>query len=50
MRLEKQGFIPDYVAIRHCESLQEPKSPTDPLVILAAVRLGSTRLIDNLRV
>lgn len=50
MRLEKKGFIPDYVAIRHCESLQEPKSPTDPLVILAAVRLGSTRLIDNLRV
>ena len=50
MRLEKKGFIPDYVAIRHSESLQEPKSPTDPLVILAAVRLGSTRLIDNLRV
>jgi pantoate--beta-alanine ligase len=50
MRLEKKGFIPDYVAIRHGESLQEPKSPTDPLVILAAVRLGSTRLIDNLRV
>lgn len=50
MRLEKKGFTPDYVAIRHSESLQDPKTPTDPLVILAAVRLGSTRLIDNLRV
>jgi pantoate--beta-alanine ligase len=50
MQLEKKGFVPDYVAIRHSETLQEPRSPTDPLVILAAVRLGSTRLIDNLRV
>lgn len=50
MRLEKVGFVPDYVAIRQCETLQEPKTPTDELVILAAVRLGSTRLIDNLRV
>lgn len=50
MRLEKQGFSPDYVAIRHSETLQEPKSPSDTLVILAAARLGATRLIDNLRV
>ena len=50
LRLEKQGFSPDYVAIRHCETLLEPKYPTDPLVILAAARLGATRLIDNLRV
>lgn len=50
MRLEKKGFSPDYVAIRHSETLQEPQSHTDPLVILAAARLGQTRLIDNLRV
>jgi len=50
MRLEKKGFVPDYVAIRQSETLLEPKTPTDLLVILAAVRLGSTRLIDNLRV
>jgi pantoate--beta-alanine ligase len=50
LRLEKKGFVPDYVAIRHNETLLEPNSPTDPLVILAAVRLGSTRLIDNLLV
>lgn len=50
LHLEKKGFVPDYVAIRHSETLLEPKFPTDPLVILAAVRLGTTRLIDNLRV
>lgn len=50
MRLEKQGLTPDYVAIRDSETLHEPKSLTDSLVILAAVRLGVTRLIDNLRV
>ncbi|MBI1425547.1 MAG: pantoate--beta-alanine ligase [Gammaproteobacteria bacterium] len=50
MRLEKQGFVPDYVAIRQSDTLEEPKSRTDPLVILAAVRLGKTRLLDNLRV
>lgn len=50
MRLEKKGIVPDYVAIRQSETLQEPKTPTDTLVILAAVRLGATRLIDNLRV
>lgn len=50
MRLEKMGFVPDYVAIRQSETLKEPKNHTDQLVILAAARLGKTRLIDNLRV
>ena len=50
MRLEKHGFTPDYLAIRHSETLGEPISPGDPLIILAAARLGRTRLIDNLRV
>ena len=50
LRLEKLGFAPDYVAIRHAETLAEAKNHTDPLVILSAARLGSTRLIDNLRV
>lgn len=50
MRLERQGFVPDYVAIRHSETLQEVKNHTEPMVILAAARLGQTRLIDNLRV
>jgi pantoate--beta-alanine ligase len=50
MKLEQKGFTPDYVAIRHSETLQEPNTLTDPLVILAAARLGTTRLIDNLLV
>jgi len=50
MQLEQQGFAPDYVAIRDSVSLQEPQTLTDHLVILAAARLGKTRLIDNLRV
>ncbi len=48
MQLEQKGFNPDYVAIRHAETLQEANTPTELLVILAAARLGSTRLIDNL--
>lgn len=48
MQLEQKGFNPDYVAIRHADTLQEANTPTDPLVILAAARLGNTRLIDNL--
>jgi pantoate--beta-alanine ligase len=50
MQLEKQGFSPEYMAIRNSENLQEPENHTDSLVILAAARLGKTRLIDNLRV
>ena len=50
LRLEKHGFTPDYLAIRHSETLLEPHSAADPLIILAAARLGQTRLIDNLRV
>lgn len=49
-RLEKHGFTPDYLAIRHSETLREPHAVADPLIILAAARLGQTRLIDNLRV
>lgn len=50
MRLERLGFAPDYVAIRHSDTLQDIKNHTEPMVILAAARLGQTRLIDNLRV
>jgi pantoate--beta-alanine ligase len=50
MQLEKKGFFPDYVAIRNRETLQEPSSVEEPLIILAAARLGQTRLIDNIQV
>ena len=45
--LERRKWKPDYVAIRRQEDLGEPSAGA-PLVILAAARLGTTRLIDNL--
>jgi pantoate--beta-alanine ligase len=46
--LTKAGFQPDYFSICRAEDLQAA-SPTDQnLVILAAAKLGKTRLIDNL--
>ncbi|MDH5570614.1 MAG: pantoate--beta-alanine ligase [Gammaproteobacteria bacterium] len=52
--LVKQGFNPDYVAIREVDTLAEPEVQTGvgrrELVILVAARLGDVRLIDNLRV
>jgi pantoate--beta-alanine ligase len=45
--LEKLGFDPEYVSIRRAENLSVPDREHDELVILAAARLGSTRLIDN---
>jgi len=49
-RLERAGFVPDYVAIRRAEDLAEPTGgEREGLVALVAVRLGGTRLIDNLR-
>jgi pantoate--beta-alanine ligase len=47
--LRSAGWLPDYVAVRRQADLQAPK-PGDALVVLAAARLGSTRLIDNLEV
>ena len=47
--LAARGWQPDYVAIRRQSDLQEP-STGEPLVALAAARLGGTRLIDNLEI
>ncbi len=47
--LVDHGWTPDYVAIRNRSRLAVPE-PGDPLVVLAAARLGTTRLIDNLEV
>ncbi len=46
-RLRASGWQPDYVAVRRQKDLQAPQ-PGDALVVLAAARLGGTRLIDNL--
>jgi pantoate--beta-alanine ligase len=45
--LTQRGWAPDYVAVRRQHDLGEPQ-PDQALVVLAAARLGSTRLIDNL--
>jgi pantoate--beta-alanine ligase len=46
--LHKLGFDPEYVSIRRAENLGMPDRDNDELVILAAVRLGNARLIDNI--
>lgn len=45
--LSARGWQPDYVAIRRRADLAAPSSG-DALVLLAAARIGATRLIDNL--
>jgi pantoate--beta-alanine ligase len=48
--LAAAGWVPDYVAVRKKTDLQLPTAHDSGLVVLAAARLGSTRLIDNLEV
>ncbi len=48
--LEKNGFQPEYVAIRRAEDLAPPQVIDYQLRILAAAWLGKARLIDNLAV
>jgi pantoate--beta-alanine ligase len=53
-RLAAHGWQPDYVSIRKRMNLQAPSreehAAGEPLVVLAAAKLGSTRLIDNLEI
>ncbi|KPF49342.1 pantoate--beta-alanine ligase [beta proteobacterium AAP121] len=47
--LRERGWAPDYVALRRQADLGEPQPGAgEALVVLAAARLGRTRLIDNL--
>ncbi|HTJ97009.1 MAG TPA: pantoate--beta-alanine ligase [Rhodocyclaceae bacterium] len=48
--LQEHGWVPDYVAIRRKSDLQSPSAHESELVVLAAAKLGRTRLIDNLEV
>jgi pantoate--beta-alanine ligase len=48
-RLQAAGFKPDYFAIRDANTLAEVTEQTQEIAILAAARLGATRLIDNTR-
>ena len=52
--LKGRGWLPDYISIRRQTNLQastqELLAQKDPLVIVAAAKLGKTRLIDNLEI
>jgi len=52
--LAASGWQPDYVAIRRQSDLKLPTpqqvEAAEPLVVLAAAKLGMTRLIDNLEI
>lgn len=48
--LASHGWRPDYIAVRKKIDLQSPTAHDSGLVVLAAARLGETRLIDNLEV
>lgn len=47
-RLEEEGFRPEYVEIRHADTLVVPAATDTRLVVLGAARLGKARLIDNI--
>jgi len=51
--LENRGFVVDYVTLRETDGLKkvsdEQLTANTQLIVLAAARLGSTRLIDNLK-
>jgi pantoate--beta-alanine ligase len=49
-KLEASGFRVDYVTARNAQTLGAVKSTSEPIRILAAVRLGKIRLIDNVPV
>ncbi len=48
--LTAAGWKTDYVAVRQQSDLAMPKGVNAPLVVLAASRLGNTRLIDNIEI
>lgn len=50
LTLAQQGWQVDYVEIRRQQSLTLPDAQASDWVILAAARLGKTRLIDNCEV
>lgn len=49
-QLVRAGWEPDYFSVRRQHDLREPSRTDHDLVIVAAAKLGTTRLIDNLEV
>ena len=48
--LQAAGFVPEYCTIRRAEDLTLPQVGDRQLIVLAAARMGRTRLIDNVQV
>lgn len=48
--LMSRGWRPDYISVRRQSDLLVPQQGDRELVVLAAARLGTTRLIDNLEI
>lgn len=48
VELAAAGYRPDYVEVRHAQSLQPPGADDQELVALGAAWLGRARLIDNI--
>lgn len=48
--LAESGMRPDYFSVRHARTLEEASPDDRDLVLLGAVYLGKTRLIDNVSV
>ena len=46
--LDEKGFLVDYIVVRRQQDLAVPEQGDKSLIVLAAARLGSVRLIDNL--
>jgi pantoate--beta-alanine ligase len=50
--LAGRGWQPDYLTVRRRADLLAPggSDAAEPLVVLGAAKLGTTRLIDNLEI
>jgi len=48
--LAHHGWKPDYIAVRRQADLLPPANGERKLVVLAAARIGKTRLIDNVEI